>query len=244
MARAVGHRARRDRRAVRRDELPPKGLGAALARGAAAWCSGRSIAASRTRFAWSVAGNPDYRRWQALAQRLGIAERVSFVGLCSEMRDAYFAADFLVHPTFYDPCSLVVLEALACALPVITTRANGASELLHPLQEGYVVDDPHDHQRLAWCHVATAGPGAAQRLQPGRAQDGWALDLRAALSAAFGGVGGSSGEEAGGVRAFQGVGPTVTNPPWITCISSWWPQRKRIPIMGLVSTSSTRTIRC
>jgi len=31
----------------------------------------------------------------------------------------YFAADFLVHPTFYDPCSLVVLEALACGLPVV-----------------------------------------------------------------------------------------------------------------------------
>ena len=36
-------------------------------------------------------------------------------------------------------------------LPVITTRANGASELLHPLQEGYVVDNPHDHERLTWC---------------------------------------------------------------------------------------------
>jgi UDP-glucose:(heptosyl)LPS alpha-1,3-glucosyltransferase len=66
------------------------------------------------------------------------------------MKNAYFAADFLIHPTFYDPCSLVVLEALACSLPVITTRSNGASELLHPLQEGYVIDDPHDDQRLAW----------------------------------------------------------------------------------------------
>jgi UDP-glucose:(heptosyl)LPS alpha-1,3-glucosyltransferase len=98
-----------------------------------------------------VAGNPDYSRWQHLAKRLEIAGCVTFVGLCHEMRDAYFGADFLVHPTFYDPCSLVVLEALACALPVITSRANGASELLHPLQEGYVVDDPHDHARLAWC---------------------------------------------------------------------------------------------
>jgi UDP-glucose:(heptosyl)LPS alpha-1,3-glucosyltransferase len=98
-----------------------------------------------------VAGSPDYRGWHRLAERLGVAERVAFIGLCREMRDAYFAADFLVHPTFYDPCSLVVLEALACGLPVITTRANGASELLRPLQEGYVVDDPHEHQRLAWC---------------------------------------------------------------------------------------------
>ncbi len=97
-----------------------------------------------------VVGNPSFRRYQRLAAHLGIGNQVLFVGHCADMRDAYFAADFLVHPTFYDPCSLVVLEALACGLPVITTRANGASELLHPLQEGYVIDDPHDHDRLAW----------------------------------------------------------------------------------------------
>ena len=67
------------------------------------------------------------------------------------MRNSYFASDFLIHPTFYDPCSLVVLEALTCGLPVITTRCNGASELLQPPREGYVVEDPHDHERLAWC---------------------------------------------------------------------------------------------
>jgi UDP-glucose:(heptosyl)LPS alpha-1,3-glucosyltransferase len=98
-----------------------------------------------------IAGHPSYRRWHRLAERLGVAEQVCFIGHCAEMRDAYFGADFLVHPTFYDPCSLVVLEALACGLPIITTQANGASELLHPLQEGYVVDDPHDHKRLTWC---------------------------------------------------------------------------------------------
>jgi glycosyltransferase involved in cell wall biosynthesis len=36
-------------------------------------------------------------------------------------------------------------------LPVITTRANGASELLHSPHEGYVIADPHHHERLAWC---------------------------------------------------------------------------------------------
>ncbi|MCC6419111.1 MAG: glycosyltransferase family 4 protein [Gemmataceae bacterium] len=98
-----------------------------------------------------VVGNPDSGKYQQLARRLGVERHVRFAGHCPEMRNAYFAADFLVHPTFYDPCSLVVLEALACGLPVITTRANGASELLSPLQEGYVLDDPHDHARLAWC---------------------------------------------------------------------------------------------
>jgi UDP-glucose:(heptosyl)LPS alpha-1,3-glucosyltransferase len=69
-----------------------------------------------------------------------------------------------VHPTFYDPCSNVVLEAMACGLPVITSRYNGANELLTSgaalasmgdyrsvRSEGYVIDDPHDHAHLAWC---------------------------------------------------------------------------------------------
>ncbi len=98
-----------------------------------------------------VAGNKQFAAYERQARRLGIAERVRFLGPCHPIRDAYFAADFLVHPTFYDPCSLVVLEALACSLPVITSRYNGAGELLSPPREGYVVDDPHDHEHLAWC---------------------------------------------------------------------------------------------
>jgi UDP-glucose:(heptosyl)LPS alpha-1,3-glucosyltransferase len=96
-----------------------------------------------------VAGNPDTAPFVRLARRLGVAERVRFLGYVGEMRNAYFAADFFVHPTFYDPCSHVVLEALACGLPVITTRRNGASELLQPPREGCVLDDPHDLDRLA-----------------------------------------------------------------------------------------------
>ena len=98
-----------------------------------------------------VVGNPETARYERLVRQLGIRHRVRFAGHCAESRNCYFASDFLVHPTFYDPCSLVVLEALACGLPVITTRANGASELLDPPQEGFVLADPHDHDHLAWC---------------------------------------------------------------------------------------------
>lgn len=98
-----------------------------------------------------VIGSPRTGRYERLTRRLGVADRVVFGGHCADMRNAYFSADLLVHPTFYDPCSLVVLEALACGLPVLTSRYNGASELLGPLGEGYVVEDPQDHVRLAWC---------------------------------------------------------------------------------------------
>ena len=67
------------------------------------------------------------------------------------MQHCYFAADFLVHPTFYDPCSLVVLEALACGLPVITTATTAPASCCGAPQAGYVIDDPHDHEQLAWC---------------------------------------------------------------------------------------------
>src|SRR5262249_49582738 len=93
-------------------------------------------------------GHPRTERDRRLARRLGVADRVCFHGYSAEPRNCYFAADFLVHPTFYDPCSLVVLEALACGLPVITTRYNGASELFQSPGGGLVVDDPHDHAQL------------------------------------------------------------------------------------------------
>jgi UDP-glucose:(heptosyl)LPS alpha-1,3-glucosyltransferase len=113
----------------------------------------------QSNFRLLVFGNPRTQKYERMAERLGVATRVLFAGHSMEMRNAYFVSDFLVHPTFYDPCSLVVLEALACGLPVITSRYNGASELLSPSADGYVLDNPHDAQRLAWCMRQLLDPG-------------------------------------------------------------------------------------
>jgi UDP-glucose:(heptosyl)LPS alpha-1,3-glucosyltransferase len=109
-------------------------------------------------FLLAVAGNPRTGTYRRLARRLRIADRVRFLGPCADMRDCYFAADFLIHPTFYDPCSLVVLEALACGLPVITSVHNGASELLNPPADGLLIEDPHDHSQLARAIETLADP--------------------------------------------------------------------------------------
>jgi UDP-glucose:(heptosyl)LPS alpha-1,3-glucosyltransferase len=105
--------------------------------------------ADRSRFRLLVVGNLRTQPYERLAQRLGIMECVRFLGPRRDVEHCYFAADFLVHPTFYDPCSLVALEALACGLPVITSRYNGASELMGTPPAGFVIDDPHDAERLA-----------------------------------------------------------------------------------------------
>ncbi len=99
-------------------------------------------------FRIAIVGHPKFSRYERLAVRLGVADRFLFLGFRADPKDAYFAADFLVHPTFYDPCSLVALEALACGLPVITTAYNGASELLSVPENGLVVPDPHDSAAL------------------------------------------------------------------------------------------------
>lgn len=65
-------------------------------------------------------------------------------GCVTDMAAHYAAADIAVQPTFYDACSLATLESLASGLPVVTNRANGASELLASETDSIVLDDAAD----------------------------------------------------------------------------------------------------
>ncbi|MBC7785507.1 MAG: glycosyltransferase family 4 protein, partial [Burkholderiales bacterium] len=69
---------------------------------------------------------------------------VIFAGATPDPRPYYKRADLFVLPTRHDPCSLVVLEALAMGLPVITTKQNGASDVMTPGVHGYVLDSGDD----------------------------------------------------------------------------------------------------
>ena len=84
-----------------------------------------------------------------MVDRLGLADTVHLAGFLPDVRDGYHAADFFVLPTYYDPCSLVVFEALACGLPVITTKQNGAGELVTPGRQGFVISAPDAVTELA-----------------------------------------------------------------------------------------------
>ncbi|MDA7979341.1 MAG: glycosyltransferase family 4 protein [Pirellulales bacterium] len=95
-----------------------------------------------------VGGKKTPARYQKLAASAGAEGAVTFVGAVRDSLPYYGAADIYLHPTWYDPCSLVVLEALACGLPVITTRYNGAGELICPGQEGFVLQHPNDVETI------------------------------------------------------------------------------------------------
>ena len=97
----------------------------------------------------AVVGGRRVTPFRRMARRLGVSRRVHFIGAVEDAVPYYAAADVYVQPTFYDPCSLVVLEALASGLPVITTRFNGAGELMTPGEHGYLLDDPADAVTLS-----------------------------------------------------------------------------------------------
>ncbi len=86
-----------------------------------------------------VCGGGDTAPYIRLANRLGLRDEVHFLGFYPDVRDTYWSSDFFVQPTYYDPCSLVVLEALACGLPVITTEQNGAGELMADGKQGFIL---------------------------------------------------------------------------------------------------------
>jgi UDP-glucose:(heptosyl)LPS alpha-1,3-glucosyltransferase len=95
-----------------------------------------------------VLGRDRQGSYLRLARENGIFEEVVFAGSTNEPEKYYGASDFLVHPTFYDACSLTVLEALASGLPVITTHSNGAGGIITQGQEGFVISDPRGEKIL------------------------------------------------------------------------------------------------
>ena len=91
-----------------------------------------------------TAGSP----YPELARSLKLDDRVHFLGFRQDVPDLMKAADFLVFPSRYEPFGLVVLEAMATGIPVITAATTGAAELVTP-DCGVVLPDSDDTQALA-----------------------------------------------------------------------------------------------
>jgi UDP-glucose:(heptosyl)LPS alpha-1,3-glucosyltransferase len=113
----------------------------------------------------AIAGGKRLKKWQQAANRLGLENRVTFFGTVADMAPYYAAADAYVHPTYYDPCSLVLLEAAASGLPIVTTRShNGAAELFREGVEILTVNDPRDAAGLYQCIEALCDERVRSRL--------------------------------------------------------------------------------
>ncbi|MBL7152717.1 MAG: glycosyltransferase family 4 protein [Phycisphaerae bacterium] len=96
-----------------------------------------------------VAGHGKENRYRRLARKFNILDRILFLGPLRHIRNVLSIIDVAVLPTFYDPASRFILEALAAGKPVITTAFNGATDLFTHDQHGKVIDSPDNIPALA-----------------------------------------------------------------------------------------------
>ncbi len=95
----------------------------------------------------AVGGSRERSPYPQMAKELDIEKRVRFLGYRRDVPALMRAADLFVFPSRYEACSLVMLEALASGLPVVTARTAGGAEIVAEAG-GTVLPDPNDAEGL------------------------------------------------------------------------------------------------
>jgi glycosyltransferase involved in cell wall biosynthesis len=109
-----------------------------------------ALAAVRdARVSLHVIGRKPPSSYEGMIERLGLRETVHYHGAVSDLGWWYAGADLLVLPTQYEPFGLVIVEALASGVPVITTSRAGASPAIAHGKTGLIQNDPYDVGELA-----------------------------------------------------------------------------------------------
>jgi glycosyltransferase involved in cell wall biosynthesis len=96
----------------------------------------------------AVVGETKDSPYPQMAAALQLSERVHFLGYRHDMPLLQQASDFFVFPSRYEPFGLVVIEAMASGLPVITATTTGAADLVTSAC-GIVLPDCDDVDALA-----------------------------------------------------------------------------------------------
>ncbi|THD76731.1 colanic acid biosynthesis glycosyltransferase WcaL [Thalassobius vesicularis] len=120
-----------------------------------------------------IGDGPERQALEAQAQRMGLSDHVDFVGYKSqdEVAQALTQHDLLVLPSFAEGVPVVLMEAMAAELPVVTTQIAGVPELVQNGLSGRLVP-PGDAEalRAALDEVLRDPARAAEMGQAGRAR--------------------------------------------------------------------------
>ena len=97
-----------------------------------------------------VGDGPERQAFEQHAKAIGIESRIDFVGFQSqgEVRDRLNETDLFVLPSFAEGVPVVLIEAMAAGVPVVTTRIAGVAELVDDGKSGRLVP-PGDGHALA-----------------------------------------------------------------------------------------------
>ncbi|MYK30110.1 MAG: glycosyltransferase, partial [Gammaproteobacteria bacterium] len=91
-----------------------------------------------------VLGDDDADPFQRLAARLGIDERVRFMGGRPDVPDFLFAADAFVLPAYDENAGMAILEAMIAGTPALVTQNCGYARYLHQARAGLITPTPYD----------------------------------------------------------------------------------------------------
>lgn len=95
----------------------------------------------------AVVGNTQNSPYLKMAKELSVSQRVHFLGYRLDVAQIMQAVDLFVFPSRYEPFGMVISEAMATGLPVVTASTTGAAEIVTP-ECGIVLSDSEDVSAL------------------------------------------------------------------------------------------------
>jgi glycosyltransferase involved in cell wall biosynthesis len=102
-----------------------------------------ALAVTRRARLWIAGDGPLRPHLERLAIRLGIVDRVRFLGWRDDVPALLALADLLVCPSLHEPLGNVVIEAWSAGLPVVATASDGPAALIEDGESGILVPLPN-----------------------------------------------------------------------------------------------------
>jgi glycosyltransferase involved in cell wall biosynthesis len=82
---------------------------------------------------------PERAALEELAARHGLAEALAFPGWVDDKRTFFAGVDIFCLPSHHEPFGIVLIEAMAQAMPIVSTDSEGPSEILRDGSDGILV---------------------------------------------------------------------------------------------------------
>ncbi|MCZ8624370.1 lipopolysaccharide glucosyltransferase I [Escherichia albertii] len=95
-----------------------------------------------------VVGQDKPRKFEALAEKLGVRSNVRFFSGRNDVSELMAAADLLLHPAYQEAAGIVLLEAIAAGLPVLVTSVCGYARYIADANCGTVIAEPFCQEQL------------------------------------------------------------------------------------------------
>ncbi len=95
-----------------------------------------------------VVGQDKPRKFEALAEKLGVRSNVRFFSGRNDVSELMAAADLLLHPAYQEAAGIVLLEAIAAGLPVLVTSVCGYAHYIADANCGTAIAEPFCQEQL------------------------------------------------------------------------------------------------